>query len=375
MTSPMQHDVIIVGLGAMGSAAACQLARRGAKVLGLDRYTPPHAFGSSHGQSRIIRTAYFEHPAYVPLLQRAWQLWMELEQLSASELLRPTGGLMIGPRDGVLVAGVLRSARQHGLAHELLDADALRERYPALRPDPDMQAVWEPAAGVLLPEACIEAQLRVAHAHGAELRFGEVVTHWQQDGDGVRVFTSQGEYRGKQLLLTTGAWIGSLAPSLANSFTVERQVLYWFDAVSDRTLFTPERCPIHLWETHSQRFFYGFPDMGSGIKLAIHHEGQRCDPDRLNRDVSTTEIAAIRALLARYLPAANGALRAAEVCMYTNSNDEHFWIDRLPQQPAVLVASACSGHGFKFASVLGEVLADLLIEGRSRFDLSLFKRR
>ena len=375
MTAPARFDVIIAGLGATGSAAAHQLAMRGAQVLGLDRYTPPHAFGSSHGQSRIIRTAYFEHPAYVPLLQRAWQLWLDLGHQSGRELLRQTGGLMIGPRDGVLVAGVLRSARQHGLAHELLDAGALRERYPALRPSTDMQAVWEPAAGVLCPEICIEVQLQSAARHGAELHFDEALMHWQQEADGVRVFTTQGEYRAKQLLLTAGAWIGSLVPALASSFTVERQVLYWFEPASDHPLFAPQRCPIQLWETPEQRFFYGFPDMGTGVKVAIHHEGQRCDPDRLNREVSASEIAAMRTLLARYLPAANGALRATEVCMYTNSNDEHFFIDRLPQQPAVLFASACSGHGFKFASVLGEVLADLLIDGRTRFDLSLFKRR
>ncbi len=375
MTAPARHDVIIAGLGAMGSAAAYQLAMRGARVLGLDRFTPPHAFGSSHGQSRIIRTAYFEHPAYVPLLQRAWQIWLDLALQSGRELLRQTGGLMIGPRDGVLIDGVLRSAKQHGLAHELLSADAVRERYPALRPSADMQAVWEPAAGVLCPEACIEVQLQAAQRHGAQLQFDEALTHWTQDGDGVRVITTKGEYRAKQLLLTPGAWIGSLLPALARSFTVERQVLYWFDPASDQSLFAPERCPIHLWETPAQRFFYGFPDLGSGVKVAIHHEGQRSDPDRLNRVVSPTEIATMRALLAQYLPAANGVLRSAEVCMYTNSNDEHFWIDRLPEQPAVLLASACSGHGFKFASVLGEVLADLLLSGRSAFDLSLFKRR
>jgi sarcosine oxidase len=370
-----KHDVIVVGLGAMGSAAACHLARRGMRVRGLDRFRPPHALGSSTGRSRIIRSAYFEHPSYVPLVLRAYALWDELAALSGRPLLRRTGGLMIGRPEGGLVSGARRSANLHGLPHELLDAAELRRRYPVLQPDADMVGVWEPAAGVLLPEDCIDAHLGLARHGGAALHFDEPVLGWQSNADGVQVFTDKGEYRATQLLLSAGAWIGALLPSMASEISVERQSMYWFAPRERAADFAPERCPIHLWEWAPQRYFYGFPDLGDGVKLAVHHEGERSDPDQLRRSIDAAEIAAMRELVERYVPAANGALRTAEVCMYGNTRDEHFWIDRVPGQPQVLVASPCSGHGFKFASVIGEVLADLLIDGRTRFDLALFKRR
>lgn len=368
-------DVAVVGLGAMGSAAAYQLARQGWKVLGLDRFTPPHAFGSSHGQTRIIREAYFEHPAYVPLVQRAYELWAELERASGRDLLLTTGGLMIGRPDGVLVSGARRSAEQHRLRHELLTAAEVVERFPAFRPADDMVAVWEPRAGVLFAEACIDAHLALAKTHGATLRFDEPLANWRCDGDGVRVVTDQGEYRARQLLLTAGSWIRSLVPGLNLPFTIERQVLYWFAPHADPGIFAPSRCPVHLWETAPQDFLYGFPDLGDGVKLAVHHGGENADPDQLRREVSDAEVAAMRERLRRFLPQANGALRSSVVCMYTNTPDEHFWIDRHPEQSRVLIASPCSGHGFKFSSVIGEVLAELLISGQSRFDLSLFRRR
>ncbi len=369
------YDVVVVGLGAMGSAAAFHLARQGRRVLGLDRFTPPHSFGSSHGQTRIIREAYFEHPSYVPLVQRAYQLWAELEHTSGRELLRITGGLMIGAPNGVLVSGARRSAEQHRLRHELLTAAEVITRFPALRPASDMVAVWETRAGILFPEACIGEHLTLAQAHGATLRNDEPLTRWRIDSDGVRAVTDKGEYRASQMLLTAGSWIRSLVPELNLPFTVERQVLYWFAPRADPAIFAPARCPVHLWETAPREFFYGFPDLGDGVKVAFHHGGEAADPDKLRREVSDAEVAAIREVVRRFVPDADGALRSAVVCMYTNTPDEHFWIDRHPQHPQVLIASPCSGHGFKFSSVIGEVLAELLISGQSRFDLSLFRRR
>ena len=368
-------DVILVGLGAMGSAAAFHLAKRGRKVLGLDRFTPPHSFGSSHGQTRIIREAYFEHPMYVPLVQRAYQLWDELEDSSGRELLRITGGLMIGRPDGVLVSGARRSAEQHRLGHELLTAAEVLARFPALRPADDMVALWEPRAGILFPEACVGAHLALAQASGATLRYDEPLMSWRSEGDGVRVVTDHGEYRAGQVLLTAGGWIQSLVPELNLPFTVERQAVYWFAPRIDPAIFAPARCPIHLWEAAPGEFFYGFPDLGDGVKVARHHAGEAADPERLRREVSDAEVAAMRELVRRFLPDADGALRSTSVCMYTNTPDEHFWIDRHPVHPQVLIASPCSGHGFKFSTVIGEVLAELLDNGQSRFDLSLFRRR
>ena len=368
-------DVIIAGLGAMGSAAAYYLARRGRRVLGLDRYAPPHALGSSHGQSRIIREAYFEHPLYVPLVQRAYELWAELEQEAGRPLVRQTGGVMIGPPDGMLVSGSQRSARVHCLPHETLSAVDLRRRFPALEPGGDMIGVWEPRAGVLFPEACVGAQLEMARRQGAQLKFDEPVERWQIDGDGIRVITDRQEHCGAQLLLCAGPWVRGLCSDLALPLTVERQVLFWFEPAAHAERFDPARCPIYGFEYMPGCMFYGFPDLGTGVKVARHHEGEITDPERVRRSVDAEEIAAIRPLLQRFVPDANGPLRSAAVCMYTNMPDSHFLIDFHPAHRQVLIASPCSGHGFKFAPAIGEVLADLLTAGHSRFDLDPFRIR
>jgi sarcosine oxidase len=368
-------DVIVVGLGAMGSAASYHLAKRGKRVLGLDRFIPPHAFGSSHGQTRIIREAYFEHPLYVPLIRRAYELWAELENESGEKLFQQTGGLMIGRPDGVIVSGAKRSAEEHRLPHELLSALEVGRRFPALRPGEDMVAVWEPRAGILFPERCVEAHLTLAREQGASLHFEEQVLGWNPDAAGVRVITSRGEYQAERLILAAGSWIGSLLPDLNLPFTVERQVQFWFEPKFEPTQFHPGRCPIHLWEHEPGKFFYGFPDLGNGVKVARHHEGDPADPDSINREVSAQEIEAMRRLVRQFLPDADGPLRSSAVCMYTNTPDEHFFIDAHPAFPQVTIASPCSGHGFKFSAVIGEVLTELIVDGKSRFDLSLFHNR
>ena len=354
----MTYDVIVVGLGAMGSATACRLARRGMRVLGLDRFTPPHAFGSSHGETRIIREAYFEHPVYVPMVQRAYELWRDLERESGTTLLRETGGVMIGRPDSDLVRGARHSAQLHGLRHEMLTAGEVRERFPALHPESDMVAVWEPRAGMLFPDACIAAHLAQARRHGAELRYKEPVLQWEPEGDGIRVLTAEGEYRARQLIVTAGAWVGALFPGLL--LRIERQVLFWFDPASDPEMFTPERCPVHLWQLDGRRFFYGFPDLGNGVKVGFHHGGEITTVDTVRREIALVEVEEIRSALRRLVPAAEGTLRATTVCLYANTADEHFLIDRHPLHPQVLITSACSGHGFKFSPVIGEILADLV---------------
>ena len=357
----------------MGSATAHALARRGMRVLGIDRFSPPHEFGSSHGESRIIREAYFEHPVYVPMVQRAYELWRELEKESGATLLRETGGVMIGRPDSDLVKGARHSAELHGLRHEMLTAAEVRKRFPALHPESDMVAVWEPRAGVLSPEACISAQLAQARRFGAELRFDEPMLRWEPEGEGVRVSTASGDYRAQQLVVTAGAWINDLFPDLP--LRIERQVLFWFDRASAHGMFAPERCPVHLWQFDGRRFFYGFPNFGSGVKLAFHHGGESVKVDNVRHEVAAPELEEIRAAVRRFVPEADGAVRASTVCMYTNTPDEHFLIDRHPAHRQVLIASACSGHGFKFSPVVGEVLADFAHGEAPRFDLNLFRWR
>jgi sarcosine oxidase len=371
---PTEFDVIIVGLGAMGSAAAFHLAAAGKRVLGLDRFRPPHSLGSSHGQTRIIREAYFEHPIYVPIVQRAYELWDELANESGQQLFVQTGGLMIGRPDGIVVAGARRSAERHRLAHEFLSAEEIARRFPALRPSKGMAGVWEPRAGVLFPEECIAAHLACARKRGATLRYEEKVLRWQPDGNGVGVTSDRDEYRAERLILSAGSWIKSLLPDLTLPLTVERQILFWFDA-RDANAFQPERCPIHLWEHAPGRFFYGFPDLGQGVKVAGHHEGEITEPDLVRRDVGPEEVEAMRQIVRPFLPALDGRWREAVVCMYTNTPDGHFLIDRHPGFPQVVVASPCSGHGFKFSSAIGEILGELIIKGESRFDLNLFRFR
>lgn len=368
-------DVIVIGLGAMGSSAASQLAQRGARVLGLDRFTPPHAFGSSHGQTRIIREAYFEDPLYVPLVQQAYRLWRELEEQSGSRLLQRTGALMIGPADGVLVRGARLSAEQHGLAHELIAADEVVRRFPVLRPEPGMVAVWEPRAGVLFAEACVEAQIAQARAHGAQLRFGERVLGWRADGSGVQVETERGRHHAGRLLITAGAWAPALLPAQVLPVSIERQVFHWFEPLAEAAAFGISRCPVHLWEKAPGRYFYGLPDVGDGVKVGIHHEGAITTAEGVDREVHEHEVTEMRRLVRRFIPAADGPLRASSVCLYTNTPDGHFWIDRHPEHPQVLIASPCSGHGFKFASVLGLALARWLTEGHPGVELGRFARR
>lgn len=354
----------------MGSAAAYYLAKRGARVLGLDRFRPPHAFGSSHGQTRIIREAYFEHPAYVPLVQRAYELWHELERAAETQLFLKTGGLMIGGHDGVVAGGARISAQQHQLPFEELSAREIHKRFPALRPAEHMVGILEPRAGILFPEKCIAAHL--GQAARVQLNYGEQVVRWKTDGAGVEVATDKDTYATGKLVLSAGSWMTQLVPELP--LVVERQVLFWF-AATQPEVFQPKRCPIHLWEHSPGKYFYGFPDVGNGVKIAGHHEGEITHPDRINRTVFPSEVAEIHRVVSPYLPSLTSRCLESVVCMYTNTPDGHFLIDRHPAHEQVLLVSPCSGHGFKFSSAIGEVVADLVVDGRSKFDLSFFSFR
>jgi sarcosine oxidase len=360
----MDADVIVAGLGAHGSAAAYHLASRGASVLGFERFARGHTLGSSGGLSRIIRLSYYEHADYVPLLRRAWDLWRELERESGERLLTQTGGLYAGEPDGELVSGALASATAHELEHEVLDTEALRSRYPVFEWPDSWLGVYEGQAGWLAPERSIETHLRLAERNGAKLRFEEPLESWTSTPNGVRVTTRGGSFEASRLVIAAGAWLPQLVPSLASLFTIERNVLLWFEPRAERDAFA--RLPIYIVDD-TDRIYYGFPYIeDQGVKVAGLHFGDPGDPATLDRTVSSYDEQRVRSWLARRMPLANGDRRDAKVCMYTNSPDGHFVIDRLLGDRNVIVASACSGHGFKFSSVVGEILADLALDGETR---------
>jgi len=368
-------DVIVIGLGAMGSSAVDHLARRGLDVLGLDQFDPPHNQGSSYGQTRMIREAYFEHPAYVPIVQRAYELWDELETDYGQQLFIQTGALMIGPAEGALVQGSETSALQHGLAYEKLSAQAVKERYPALTPTADMMAIFESRAGLLFLEDCIRAHLQRAKTHGAQLHVNQTVNEWRIENGISQVETTNGTYSAKKILFTAGAWIGQLVPELSLPCQIERQLQFWFEPKHPEP-FQLGKFPGYMIEDHqSPPYLYGFPTVDEGkIKTALHHGGQlNQNADSVDRDIHPEDVEAVRQRLEKYLPDANGELVESVVCLYTNTPDEHFLLDHHPHHPEVLIASPCSGHGFKFSSVIGEIVADLLTDQTPKFNLDLFK--
>lgn len=367
-------DVVVLGLGGMGSAAAAHLAMRGKRVLGIEQFTPAHDRGSSHGQTRIIRKAYFENPAYVPLLERAYELWLALERATGYALYLQTGGLMVGGENSVLVTGSRASALEHGLKHEMLSARELRRRYPATRPRENEVALYEDPAGILFPEACIRAYLERAAGAGAELRFETQVSSWRTEGDHVLVETSaRDRIESQWLVVCAGSWLGPLVAELELPLHVERNVAHWFEPASHPDLFTPDRLPVYILDRDGPFMLYGFPSVGeSGIKAAFHHSQQFAAPEAVDRSVASDEVEQVRAVLAQWLPDGNGRHLASSVCMYTLTPDEHFLVGFHPRRSGVVIAGGFSGHGFKFCSVMGEVLADLVCQGATKHPIGLF---
>jgi sarcosine oxidase len=363
-------DVIVVGLGAMGAATAAELARRGRRVLGLEQFLLPHARGSSQGGTRIIREAYFEHPLYVPLVQRAYAGWTALEAETGVRLVVQTGGLTIGPPEGRLVAGALASAETHRLAHEILDAPEVTRRHPAVRLPADAVAVAEPRAGVLLASRAIAAWREVARRHGADLRPGVALERWEADGAGVRVRAGGETLTAAHLVLAAGPWMPELVPALAPLLRVERNVVHWFQpraAVPAHQACGPDQLPVLVIEDRPAHLLYGVPsmrglgdDLEDGVKFARHHGGVIAPLGATDFEPSADDLAAIRPDVGRYLPRLDPQAARSAVCCYTNTADGHFLVDRHPQHPQVVLVSPCSGHGFKFAPVIGALAADLL---------------
>jgi sarcosine oxidase len=367
------YDVIIIGLGGMGSAAAYHLARRGQRVLGLEKFTPAHDKGSSHGGSRIIRQSYFEDPAYVPLLLRAYELWEGLAQDSGQEVYRITGGLFLGPPDCLTVAGSLRASQEWSLPHEVLDAGQIRSRFPNFTPEPGDVGLYEAKAGFTRPEMTVAAHLDLAARVGATLRFGEEVQGWSETATGVTVTTAAGTYTAGQLVICPGAWAPQLLAELGIPITVERQVLYWLDPVGGTAPFEDQ--PIFINENANGMQIYGFPAIDGpdgGVKVAFFRKGQECTPETIDRVVHPEEITAMRDRVTELLPALTGECVHSATCMYSNTSDEHFVITRHPNYANVTVACGFSGHGFKFVPVVGEIVADLATTGTTAHPIALF---
>jgi sarcosine oxidase len=371
--SDRRFDVIVVGVGGMGSATVYHLARRGYRVLGLERFDIPHERGSSHGVTRIIRLAYYEHPAYVPLLRRAYELWRELQALAGEELLVITGSIDAGPPASVVFAGSLQSCREHDLPHEVLTSADLSRRCPGYRLPAETMALFQPEGGFLLPERCIVSYVVAAQALGADVHAREQVVAWEPAANGVRVRTDRGEYEADRLVVSAGAWAPSLVQPLRGLAVPERQVLAWFQPQAP-ALFAPDRFPVFNLQVEEGRF-YGLPVFHvPGAKFGkYHHLGEQIDPDAVDQACHPLDEALLRSFAERYFPEATGPTMALKTCMFTNSPDEHFIIDRHPDDPRIVVAAGFSGHGFKFASVIGEILADLAEHGATRHDISPFR--
>jgi sarcosine oxidase len=369
----MAHfDIVVCGLGITGSAALYELARRGLRVLGIERFAPGHDRGSSHGRTRIIRLGYFEHPSYVPLVTRAHSRWREIGTAAGRRLLHVTGVLEIGPPDGILVPGTLASVQAHALPHVVLAASELKQRFPAFQVPGHYVGVLQPDGGFLEAEASIEALVSLAKGAGAELHTGEAIRAIEPSGGAVRISTDRGVIEAGVAIAALGPWIKALLPDLPAPLRVTRQVLAWFEPL-DPAMVAPGRLPVFLIETR-HGIHYGFPPFGANtIKVAQHHHrDESVHPETYNRAVTAQDEALIRSAIAEHLPAANGPLIEARTCLYTMSPDGDFIIDRLPGTPQILIASACSGHGFKFAPVIGEILADLATTDATAHDISRF---
>ena len=371
--SDATFDVIVVGVGGMGSATACELARRGRRVLALEQFAVGHDQGSSHGHTRIIRQAYYEHPDYVPLVRRAFERWHDLEQRQGVQLLTGCGCLSIGRPDSELIRGVRQSAREHNLPVDELTAADLRRRFPQFRFDDSYSGILESTAGFLYVDDCVQAYVREARRNGATVRENEAVKGWTAKSASIEVQTDRSTYAAAKLVLTAGPWAARLLAGQGAALTVMRQVPLWF-AASDPGAFRRDVFPLYIADT-PEGYFYGFPVLDeNGAKVAQHYGAPEVSgPDKIDRTVTARDDEPLRGFLRAHLPGIDGPRRRAAVCVYTLTPDRHFVVDLHPGHANVAIAAGFSGHGFKFASVVGEVLADLVDEGRTRLPVALFR--
>jgi sarcosine oxidase len=367
-----RYHTIVVGVGGMGSATCYELARRGKRVLGLEQYDIPHDQGSSHGHTRIIRLAYYEHPSYVLLLHRSYQLWREIQERVGEQLLYITGSIDAGPADSWVFKGSLQSALEHNLAHEIMTGRDLSRRFPGYQLPHETMALYQPEGGFLAPERCIVAYANAAMSLGAEIHGREQVLEWQPLGEGVRVTTTRDIYEADRLVVTAGAWNATMIDQLAGLATPERQVLAWLQPIRPE-LFTLERFPVFNLLVPEGRY-YGFPVFSvPGFKFGKYHHFQEQGPaDQIDFEPRDDDEEMLRDFAGRYFPDGSGPTMSLAACMFTNSPDGHFIIDLHPVYPQVSFAAGFSGHGFKFASAIGEIMADLAERGESRHNIELF---
>jgi sarcosine oxidase len=366
------YDVIVIGLGAMGNAAVAEIAARGHRVLGLEAFQPAHKLSSSHGDSRIIRLGYHEDPAYLPLLQRAYRNWARMERRLQTDLLTKVGVLQIGKPDSELIRGMLASCAQYGLAHDILDHTAMADRYPAYRLADGEIGVFDPQGGYIRPEAAVWGNLKLATADGAHIHIGERVTGIER-GETITVRSPQARYETHKVILATGAWIAELVPELAALARPIKQVVAWYQP-RDGFLAQPERMPCFLSDEGQDGTWFGFPQIGvDGVKIGKHcHFLEPINPDEANPPITQADIDLLDSFAARRMPEVATTQVKAVTCRYTMLPGENFLIDVLPDDSRVVVCSACSGHGFKFSSVLGEILADLALDGGTTLPIAPF---
>lgn len=370
-----KYDAIVVGIGGMGSATLYELKRRGKNVLGIEQFDVAHEQGSSHGSTRVIRLAYYEHPSYVPIMKRGYELWRDLENLSGEKLLHITGNLDIGPEDSFVFRGSKYSCELHDLPHEIMNGNEISKRFPGFKLPKEIMSVFQPEGGFLEPEKCIKTFVKAAADLGAEVHTRERVSEWHTTAEGgVVVKTNAGEYAADSLILTTGAWTGKFTPELTKQLTPERQVMGWFDT-NGSNLFTPDKFPVFNILVPEGRY-YGFPEFDiPGFKIGLyHHLNENVDPDDLDRSLITkTDETVLRNGVSKYFPGADNEMVMGKVCMFTNSPDEHFIVDKLTEFPQVFVAAGFSGHGFKYCSVVGELIAGLVDDEESDLPVDMFR--
>jgi sarcosine oxidase len=376
----MIYDAIVIGIGSMGSATAYHLAKRGRRVLGLEQFNVGHDLGSAHGVNRIIRLAYAEDPAYVPLLRRAYKLWRDLERFINERLLFITGGIDAGPEAGEIFQGSLASCRKHRLRHEEWNSTELKHRFPGFHLPKEMKAIYQPDGGFVLSERAVIAHITAAQSLGAEIHAREAVLRWEVKRNRAVVQTDKGTYVAAKLVITAGPWASNLVQGVRRRRLAvpQRQVLIWTQPRRPE-LFRLGAFPVFNMEAldgGTMNRYYGFPIYGMpGFKLGkYHHRNEDVNPDRMDRECHPEDEAVLRKAIRSYFPDADGPTMAMKTCLFTNSPDDHFVLDLHPEFPQVSVAAGFSGHGFKFASVVGEIMADFSMTGQSRLlkNLDLF---